>query len=222
MSAEVAQLREDAKKWKGKTERWCRRWNAAMDDLTATKGEVARLREALGMQRLHDERVTEYYRQHDLGLPPSEGWNKISYAHVAGARQEAKRLREAALSTPTERNAQAAMTIQQYMDAPDDDVVADAPPMQFRPEELQPCGHPREAIRTDPAMGKWTAHWCGWCEDVGREREGCAGICDELSVAWDSYTDIRTQAGRLYIAGKAVGGELCAAAIRNQEADNDV
>ena len=51
------------------------------------------------------------------------------------------------------------------MAAPDDDVGADAPPMQFRPE-LQPCGHPREAIRSSPYIGEQHSNWCGWCEDV--------------------------------------------------------
>ena len=31
---------------------------------------------------------------------------------------------------------------------------------------LQPCGHPREAIRSSPYTGIQVSNWCGWCEDV--------------------------------------------------------
>ena len=49
-------------------------------------------------------------------------------------------------------NARLLGTLAEYMATPDDGVEVDVPPMQLRPE-LQPCGHPVQAIRSTPYIG---------------------------------------------------------------------
>ena len=66
------------------------------------------------------------------------------------------------------------------------------------------------------------ACWMQSAEEATRaERERCAARCDELAARWNSYGHIGTDMGNWYFAGKAVGGELCAIAVRDQEADDD-
>ena len=87
------------------TSNWCG-WCADVDKLKWMLSDCpycARLREALEAQALRDDIKSEWYRQSDLGKPPSEErWASIGYEHVAGARKHAIALRQAALSTPAD------------------------------------------------------------------------------------------------------------------------
>ena len=52
-----------------------------------------------------------------------------------------------------------------------------------RERELQPCGHPVQAIRSTPYIGEQHSNWCGWCADVAqfeREHELCQTLTAEL------------------------------------------
>lgn len=40
-----------------------------------------------------------------------------------------------------------------------------------RLREVQPCGHPVQAIRSGRDKGDRTSNWCGWCADVARLQE---------------------------------------------------
>ena len=85
-------------------------------------------------------------------------------------------------------NARLLDTLAEYMATPDDGVEVDAPPMQLRPE-LQPCGHPIQAIRSTPYIGDQHSNYCGWCADVEHEHELCQALTAELlayreKVAW--------------------------------------
>jgi len=83
------------------------------------------------------------------------------------------------------KNARLRDMLAEYMATPDDGVEVDAPPMQLRPE-LQPCGHPVQAIRhgtDDLGPGGEVTNWCGWCADIAqfeREHELCQTLTAEL------------------------------------------
>ena len=47
-------------------------------------------------------------------------------------------------------------------------------------KELQPCGHPIQAIRSTPYIGDQHSNYCGWCADVEHERELCQALTAEL------------------------------------------
>jgi len=50
-------------------------------------------------------------------------------------------------------------------------------------KELQPCGHPVQAIRSTPYIGDQHSNYCGWCADIARferEHELCQALTAEL------------------------------------------
>ena len=52
-----------------------------------------------------------------------------------------------------------------------------------RLKELQPCGHPIQAIRSTPYIGDQHSNYCGWCLDVTRfecEHQLCQSLTAEL------------------------------------------
>jgi len=49
-----------------------------------------------------------------------------------------------------------------------------------RLKELQPCGHPVQAIRSTPYIGDQHSNYCGWCADVEHEHELCQSLTAEL------------------------------------------
>ena len=86
--------------------------------------------------------------------------------------------------------------------------------------------HPRHSVECKAAcdaLDSSSGHWLRQHDAQVREgeRERCAARCDELAARWNSYDHIGTDMGNWYFAGKAVGGELCAIAVRDQEADDD-
>ena len=139
------------------------------DRAEKAEAEVARLREAL-------KAVMEWTYSDDATM---------SYFY-----EEVVPLVKDALSTPAERNALAAEAIQEYMATPDDGVEVDAPPMQLRPE-LQPCGHPVQAIRSTPYIGDQHSNYCGWCADVEHEHELCQSLTAELLAYREKVARLR-------------------------------
>ena len=139
------------------------------DRAEKAEAEVARLREAL-------KAVMEWTYSDDATM---------SYFY-----EEVVPLVKDALSTPAERNALAAEAIQEYMATPDDGVEVDAPPMQLRPE-LQPCGHPVQAIRSTPYIGDQHSNYCGWCADVEHERELSQALTVELLAYREKVARLR-------------------------------
>ena len=66
-----------------------------------------------------------------------------------------------------------------------------------RLKELQPCGHPVQAIRSTPYIGNQHSNYCGWCADVEHEHE----LCQTLTVELLAY---RERVARLREALEAV------------------
>ena len=94
-------------------------------------------------------------------------------------------------------NARLLGTLAEYMATPDDGVEVDVPPMQLRPE-LQPCGHPVQAIRSTPYIGDQHSNYCGWCADVAQfEHELCQTLTAELLAYREKVARLREALGNL-------------------------
>jgi len=83
-----------------------------------------------------------------------------------------------------------------------------------RLKELQPCGHPIQAIRSTPYIGDQHSNYCGWCADIDaarqKERERCAQIVEDLARHYPEAVFVPPEPGQ---HGKTV--DACsAAAIR--------
>jgi len=60
--------------------------------------------------------------------------------------------------------------------------------------ELQPCGHPVQAIRSTPYIGEQHSNHCGWCVDVdrfGREHELSQALTVELLAYREKVAQLR-------------------------------
>ena len=83
-----------------------------------------------------------------------------------------------------------------------------------RLKELQPCGHPIQAIRSTPYIGDQHSNYCSWCADIDaarqKERERCAQIVEDLARHYPEAVFVPPEPGQ---HGKTV--DACsAAAIR--------
>ena len=61
-------------------------------------------------------------------------------------------------------------------------------------KELQPCGHPIQAIRSTPYLGDQHSNYCGWCADVDRfdrEHELCQTLTAELLAYREKVARLR-------------------------------
>ena len=60
-----------------------------------------------------------------------------------------------------------------------------------RLKELQPCGHPIQAIRSTPYIGDQHSNYCGWCADVEHEHELCQSLTAELLAYREKVARLR-------------------------------
>ena len=60
-----------------------------------------------------------------------------------------------------------------------------------RLKELQPCGHPIQAIRSTPYIDDQHSNYCGWCADVEHERELSQALTVELLAYREKVARLR-------------------------------
>jgi len=66
--------------------------------------------------------------------------------------------------------------------------------------ELQPCGHPIQVIRSTPYIGNQHSNYCGWCADVEHEHELCQTLTAELLAYREKVARLREALGKAWRA----------------------
>ena len=73
---------------------------------------------------------------------------------------------------------------------------------EHEPEpELQPCGHPIQAIRSTPYIGDQHSNYCGWCADVEHEHELSQALTVELLAYREKVARLREAIEKLEWVG---------------------
>jgi len=83
-----------------------------------------------------------------------------------------------------------------------------------RLKELQPCGHPVQAIRSTPYIGDQHSNYCGWCADVEHEHELCQTLTAELLAYREKVARLREALDKVRAERETAQSQLIAARER--------